>query len=35
VAGLGGSGGGHAKAAGCRVPKAKASEMIRALSKKV
>jgi len=32
---LGGSGGGHRKAAGCRVPMSKASRMIEALSKKV
>lgn len=32
---LGGSGGGHRKAAGCRVPTSKADEMIEALSKKV
>ena len=32
---LGGSGGGHRKAAGCRVPIDKADEMIDALAKKV
>ena len=32
---LGGSGGGHRKAAGCRVPKAKADKMLKALSKRV
>jgi nanoRNase/pAp phosphatase (c-di-AMP/oligoRNAs hydrolase) len=32
---LGGSGGGHRKAAGCRVPASKADEMIDALAKKV
>ncbi|MDG6916160.1 MAG: DHH family phosphoesterase [Nitrososphaerota archaeon] len=32
---LGGSGGGHQKAAGCRIPAAKAEEMLAALSKKV
>ncbi|MDG6985131.1 MAG: hypothetical protein JRM73_00085 [Nitrososphaerota archaeon] len=32
---LGGSGGGHRKAAGCRVPKEKAEQMLKALSKKV
>ena len=32
---LGGSGGGHRKAAGCRVPVAGVDEMIRALAKKV
>jgi nanoRNase/pAp phosphatase (c-di-AMP/oligoRNAs hydrolase) len=32
---LGGSGGGHRKAAGCRVPTSKADEMIDALAKKV
>lgn len=32
---LGGSGGGHRKAAGCRVPVSKADEMIEALAKKV
>jgi oligoribonuclease NrnB/cAMP/cGMP phosphodiesterase (DHH superfamily) len=32
---LGGSGGGHRKAAGCRVPAAKAGQMIEALVKKV
>ena len=32
---LGGSGGGHQKAAGCRVPAAKAEEMLAALSTKV
>jgi RecJ-like exonuclease len=32
---LGGSGGGHRKAAGCRVPVAKAKDMIDALAKKV
>ena len=32
---LGGSGGGHRNAAGCRVPVAKADEMIAALSKKI
>ena len=35
AAGLGGSGGGHQKAAGCRVPASKAEEMVAALSKKV
>ncbi len=33
--GLGGSGGGHAKAAGCRVPVSRAEEMIEALTKRV
>ncbi len=32
---LGGSGGGHRKAAGCRIPVSKAEEMIDALAKKV
>ena len=32
---LGGSGGGHRKAAGCRVPKSRAGDMIDALAKKV
>ncbi len=32
---LGGSGGGHRKAAGCRVPTSKAQDMLRMLSKKV
>jgi RecJ-like exonuclease len=32
---LGGNGGGHAKAAGCRVPMSKAEEMLRLLAKKV
>ena len=32
---LGGSGGGHRKAAGCRVPVSKADEMVEALAKKV
>jgi len=32
---LGGSGGGHRKAAGCRIPISKADEMIDALAKKV
>jgi oligoribonuclease NrnB/cAMP/cGMP phosphodiesterase (DHH superfamily) len=32
---LGGSGGGHRKAAGCRVPISKADEMIEALAKRV
>ena len=32
---LGGSGGGHKMAAGCRVPTSKAQEMLRMLSKKV
>jgi single-stranded DNA-specific DHH superfamily exonuclease len=32
---LGGSGGGHRKAAGCRVPVSKTDEMLKALSKKV
>ncbi len=35
AAGLGGSGGGHQKAAGCRVPASKVDEMIAALAKKV
>ena len=35
VAPLGGSGGGHRKAAGCRVPVARAEEMLRALAKRV
>ena len=35
VGALGGSGGGHRKAAGCRVPTARADEMLKALSKKV
>jgi RecJ-like exonuclease len=32
---LGGSGGGHRKAAGCRVPSSKADEMIRVLTRRV
>jgi RecJ-like exonuclease len=32
---LGGSGGGHKKAAGCRIPSSKLDEMLSALSKKV
>jgi single-stranded DNA-specific DHH superfamily exonuclease len=32
---LGGSGGGHKRAAGCRIPKGRADEMIAALAKKV
>ncbi|MDG7011260.1 MAG: hypothetical protein JRN57_03975 [Nitrososphaerota archaeon] len=32
---LGGSGGGHRKAAGCRVPTSRADEMLKALSKRV
>jgi RecJ-like exonuclease len=32
---LGGSGGGHKKAAGCRVPVAKSDDLLRALAKKV
>ncbi|MDA4121270.1 MAG: DHHA1 domain-containing protein [Thaumarchaeota archaeon] len=32
---LGGSGGGHRKAAGCRVPISKADEMLKLLSKKI
>ena len=32
---LGGSGGGHRKAAGCRVPVSKADEMLEALARKV
>jgi single-stranded DNA-specific DHH superfamily exonuclease len=32
---LGGSGGGHRKAAGCRIPASKADEMLSALAKKV
>ena len=32
---LGGSGGGHRKAAGCRVPVSKADEMLKALAKKI
>ena len=32
---MGGSGGGHRKAAGCRVPTSRADEMLKALSKKV
>jgi single-stranded DNA-specific DHH superfamily exonuclease len=32
---LGGSGGGHRKAAGCRVPVSKTDEMLKALAKKV
>jgi single-stranded-DNA-specific exonuclease len=32
---LGGSGGGHRLAAGCRVPEDRADEMLRELSKKV
>ena len=32
---LGGSGGGHRKAAGCRIPASRADEMIEALGKKV
>ena len=35
AAGLGGSGGGHRKAAGCRIPASKMDEMIAALAKKV
>ena len=35
AASLGGSGGGHRKAAGCRVPVARADDMIAALAKKV
>jgi RecJ-like exonuclease len=32
---LGGSGGGHRRAAGCRIPVSKADEMLAALAKKV
>ena len=34
AAGLGGSGGGHRRAAGCRIPKSRMEEMIAALTKK-